>query len=167
MNCVKRTWSFRLLFIRDNLPIRSLQTILSWICRSEHSIPRKTLGGKYPGDDIVQNLVFYTQKGTPTSRYAAEHALNRIVKLIDIVRAYKAKEAGEGYVQFIKLHPHALRHTFCSLLYYSKVDPKACQQLLGHANISTTLNIYTHLSGEAVSEELWKVEGLVESEKNV
>lgn len=46
---------------------------------------RKTLGGKYPGDDIVQNLVFYTQKGTPTSRYAAEHALNRIVKRIDIV----------------------------------------------------------------------------------
>ena len=128
---------------------------------------RKILGGKYPGDDNVQNLVFYTQKGTPTSRYAAEHALNRIVKRMDVLRAYKAKADGEAFVPFIKLHPHALRHTFCSLLYFSKVDPKACQQLMGHANISTTLNIYTHLGGEAVSEELRKVEDLIEAEKVV
>ena len=87
-------------------------------------------------------------------------------KYKECLRAYKAKADGEAFVPFIKLHPHALRHTFYSLLYYSKVDPKACQQLMGHANISTTLNIYTHLSGEAVSEELRKVEGLVESEKS-
>lgn len=40
---------------------------------------------------------------------------------------------------------HWLRHTFCTLLYLSGVDVvQACAQM-GHADISTTLRIYTHL----------------------
>lgn len=40
---------------------------------------------------------------------------------------------------------HWLRHTFCTLLYLSGVDVvQACAQM-GHADISTTLKIYTHL----------------------
>lgn len=40
---------------------------------------------------------------------------------------------------------HWLRHTFCTLMYLSGVDVvQACAQM-GHANVSTTLRIYTHL----------------------
>lgn len=40
---------------------------------------------------------------------------------------------------------HWLRHTFCTLLYLSGVDVvQACAQM-GHADVSTTLKIYTHL----------------------
>lgn len=40
---------------------------------------------------------------------------------------------------------HWLRHTFCTLLYLSGVDVvQACAQM-GHADVSTTLRIYTHL----------------------
>jgi integrase/recombinase XerC len=48
--------------------------------------------------------------------------------------------------------PHTLRHTFATLAIESGANIKAVSQILGHRHISTTLQLYTHLSAHYVRE---------------
>ena len=41
-------------------------------------------------------------------------------------------------------HFHTLRHTYTNNLLLAGADPKDVQELLGHSDISTTMNIYAH-----------------------
>ena len=50
------------------------------------------------------------------------------------------------------LSPHSLRHTFATLAIERGANIKAVSQILGHANCSITIELYTHLSNEHLRE---------------
>ena len=51
---------------------------------------------------------------------------------------------------------HQLRHTYATLLYEAGVDVLTAQRLLGHANVETTLGIYTHLRDKQADSQIEK-----------
>ena len=68
------------------------------------------------------------------------------------------KKYNETYkVQMPKVTPHVCRHTFCSKMAKSGMNPKSLQYIMGHADISVTLNTYTHVKFEDAEAEMKRV----------
>lgn len=53
--------------------------------------------------------------------------------------------------------PHYLRHTYASILFMAGVDVVTAKELMGHADIQTTLDVYTHLSKTHKVKEISKL----------
>lgn len=60
-------------------------------------------------------------------------------------------------VQMPCITPHVCRHTFCSNMAKSGMNPKTLQYIMGHSEIGVTLNTYTHLQFEDALKEMKKV----------
>ena len=77
-----------------------------------------------------------------------EHRFNHMVKRYnDIYR-----------VQMPNITPHVCRHTYCSNMAKSGMNPKTLQYLMGHSDISVTMNVYTHIGFDDAEEELKRME---------
>lgn len=86
--------------------------------------------------DPQQTALFVSQRGTRLSPRSVQLRLKR----------WGLASGTQG-----RLHPHRLRHSFASHLLESSGDLRAVQELLGHADITTT-QIYTHLDFQHLAE---------------
>lgn len=59
--------------------------------------------------------------------------------------------------QMPKVTPHVCRHTFCSNMAKSGMNPKTLQYIMGHSDISVTLNTYTHIGYEDAVAEMKRI----------
>ena len=60
-------------------------------------------------------------------------------------------------IQLPKITPHVCRHTLCSNMAKSGMNPKTLQYIMGHSDISVTLNTYTHVQFEDAKTEFDRV----------
>lgn len=56
-----------------------------------------------------------------------------------------------------KVTPHVCRHTFCSNMAKSGMNPKTLQKIMGHSDIGVALNTYTHVGFEDIQKEMKKI----------
>ena len=93
-------------------------------------------------------FLFYDDDGNPLVAMHWQHRFNRMVgRYNDIYR-----------VQMPNITPHVCRHTYCSNMAKSGMNPKTLQYLMGHSDISVTMNVYTHISFDDAEEELKRME---------
>lgn len=66
----------------------------------------------------------------------------------ELMRNSRAQDAWEAYTKAtgLTITPHQLRHAYASVLFDAGLDAKDAQELMGHANISVTRDIYTQIS---------------------
>lgn len=101
-----------------------------------------------------------TQSGTQGDT----HLINFVVSKIDseivtskYIHNLLDKYKHDGYKVF---RTHCLRHTHCTKLLMNEVNVKYVQYRLGHKNVQTTLNIYTHLTKEKAESETGRLNSL-------
>ena len=91
---------------------------------------------------------------TKKSGYIFPGKSEEYMSIAEFARMWKNYKAITG----LNIVPHQLRHQFATFLYDAGVDVKSAQKILGHSNVTTTMNIYTHLSQERKDDSANKIE---------
>jgi site-specific recombinase XerD len=73
-------------------------------------------------------------------------AIKRIYEVYNAREIIDAKKEHREPVIIPHFSCHALRHTFCSRLCESDMNIKVIQEIMGHKNVETTLDIYTEVN---------------------
>lgn len=97
--------------------------------------------------DGYSGFLFVSESGKPYLAYHYQTVLRRAVQRYNKTHAE----------QLPKISPHVLRHTFCTRLASKNMNPKSLQYIMGHADINITLNLYAHVSLDAVKAEVVKL----------
>ena len=80
--------------------------------------------------------------------------------LIGMVRYFPARKKNYFFVPYLT-RPHILRHTACTRMAEAGIDPKTLQYIMGHGDISTTMDIYNHVDSVRVQNEMKKLENII------
>lgn len=120
------------------------------------------------------DLIFPAPDGRPLQENAFRRRWRHYCKdagLVTEVIELKTRKNGENYEYHHYepiITPHQLRHGYATILYEADVDAKASQEFLGHADIHTTLQIYTDLRREQRNAQIDKMkERMSKYEKTV
>ena len=107
--------------------------------------------------DGYSGFLFCDDNGMPLVAMHWQHRFNHMVgRYNDIYR-----------VQMPNITPHVCRHTYCSNMAKSGMNPKTLQYLMGHSDISVTMNVYTHIGFDDAEEELKRMEEFRKAQSEV
>ncbi len=90
------------------------------------------------------NFLFHDKNGNPLVAMHWEHYFSHAVKKYNNIYRY----------QLPKITPHICRHTYCTNMALSGISAKTLQYLMGHSDISITLNVYTHIKFDDAQKEV-------------
>lgn len=118
-----------------------MQNILSEYLRS---LPKKS------------NIVCHF-KGEMFTLDQFRHSWESFITTIDALSQGISKFSPNFKHQLDNITPHMLRHTFATNMYLCGIDVLTAKEQIGHSNIETTLQIYTHITQSHAKEQMQKL----------
>lgn len=107
--------------------------------------------------DGYTGFLFTDNAGLPLVAMHWEHRFNHMVHRYNEI--YK--------VQMPNITPHVCRHTYCTNMAKSGMNPKTLQYLMGHSDIGVTMNTYTHLGMDDAKDEMIRLQELEDAKREL
>ena len=95
------------------------------------------------------------------SSYGINRAIDRICRDYNAEEAERAKAENKEPELLPHISVHTLRHTFCTRFCENETNLKIIQEIMGHADISTTMNVYNEATREKKMESFANLEGKI------
>ena len=111
--------------------------------------------------DGYSGFIFQNRYGEPLNAHCINRAIERISRDYNAEEARLAQEQGREPELLPHFSAHNLRHTFCTRFCENETNLKVIQEIMGHADISTTMNIYNEATKEKKIESFANLEGKI------
>ena len=90
----------------------------------------------------------------PHNPAAVNRAIKRIVETHNAEEEVKARKQRREPIMIPKFSNHILRHTFASRFCENETNIKVIQEVMGHADVSTTMNIYAEVNSSVTKSSI-------------
>ena len=111
--------------------------------------------------DGYTGFIFQNRYGDPLSPHSVNRAIDRICAAYIEDETVRADQEGRDPVLIRHFSAHNLRHTFCTRFCENEKNIKVIQEIMGHADIETTMNIYAEATKEKKQESFSNLEGKI------
>ena len=116
-------------------------------------------GIKQPVIDGYSGFIFLSRGGSVLSGRVIHGVIGYIVRAYNQKETERAREQNREPILLPHFSAHNLRHTFCTRLCENETNLKVIQEIMGHADISITMNIYNEATREQKQKSFANLEG--------
>ena len=111
--------------------------------------------------DGYSNFVFQNRYGEMLTPHVVNRAIERIIRDCNQTEVERAKQECREPVLLPHFSVHNLRHTFCTRLCENETNLKIIQEIMGHRNIKTTMDVYNEATKERKVASFASLEGKI------
>lgn len=105
------------------------------------------------------NFVFINDNAKPHVFQVINKAIKRIIKAHNQKEQELAEQEGREPLLIRDFSVHTFRHTFCTRLCENETNVKVIPEIMGHADIKTTMDVYAEVSNSKKQEVFHNLEG--------
>lgn len=111
--------------------------------------------------DSFSGFVFFSQSGRVYTSITVNKIIERILRSYNEADNLSANAEEREPLIIRSFTAHTLRHTFCTRLCENETNLKVIQEVMGHANIQTTMNIYAEATRDLKKKSFHGLEGKI------
>lgn len=127
----------------------------------ERKFQEEEIGFNQTVVDGYGGFIFQNRFGECMSAHSVNRAIESISNRYNKMEKERAEQEGREAELLPHFSAHTLRHTFCTRFCENETNLKVIQEIMGHADIATTMNIYNEATMEKKVESFANLEGKI------